>query len=77
MFKVGDIITGTEKSLCYAITTPKAIMEVVSLGYDECMNVKILEHQTRREEVGAIYGVRNDLEYFKLIKVKKSNMKGW
>lgn len=77
MFKVGDVITGTVKSSCYVVTTPEAIMEVVSLEPYGYMKVKVLKHQTMRQEVGNIYHVLNDLEYFKLTMFKKTNTKGW
>lgn len=77
MFKVGDVITGTEKASCYVVTTPEAIMEVVSLNPHGYMNVKVLKHQTMRQEVGAVYHVLNDLDYFKLTMFKKTNTKGW
>lgn len=77
MFKVGDVITGTEKASCYVVTTPEAIMEVVSLDPYGYMNVRVLKHQTTRQEVGNVYHVLNDLEYFKLIMFKKTNTKGW
>lgn len=74
MFKVGDIITGID-SIAYAITTDKAIMEVMAIDNDMKIIVKVLKHidDDYDEWVGEDFAVTS--KYFKLAREKTKQEK--
>lgn len=60
--KIGKIITGKKGCKEYNITTEKAKMEITYRS-GSIIEVKILDHQTRKEEIGEVFEV--NAEYFR------------
>ena len=72
-FKEGDIVTGLKGAKTYAVTTDKAVMEVLWVR-EESMKVKILSHGTRPYSKGSLYTV--DPIWFKLVRPRTNFYRG-
>ena len=64
MFRVGDLITGTERKR-YAITNNQGIMRVEEVWDENIIVVKLLSHETKKDFIGRRFSV--DSAYFKKI----------
>ena len=64
MFRVGDLITGTERKR-YVITNNQGIMRVEEVWDENIIVVKLLSHETKKDFIGRRFSV--DSAYFKKI----------
>lgn len=64
MFRVGDLITGTERKR-YVVTNNQGIMRVEEVWDDNMIVVKLLSHETIKDFIGQRFSVNS--AYFKKI----------
>ena len=64
MFRVGDLITGTERKR-YVVTNNQGIMRVEEVWDENIIVVRLLSHETKKDFIGRRFSV--DSAYFKKI----------